>query len=407
MLASPWGMNDWVEALRSKAGPLVDAAKAFLRWRHLEVGPGAHGITALAVALDDYCEDENPHHDDDRFIEGAGATLGLLLIEHLDGEHRLQDGKHRVRLGGRGFFDPFGAIDRALDADDPRQQLALSIGDAEREAKGDGTVSNTVCAFIRELERHRTDLHVVEQFELELRLSDGTEVDLQRLAHATRDESAKALQRAASKFVSMLPGRTQVADCSWSDAATRLLPRLVSSKFLQGLPESSGVFASRFMGDVHVALLVDYADRARFVRSAEVDRWKKSGALPLRVALENLASRSDKARFTRIETADGPLLVARSGDGLDAARLLLPSLYAVLREELSGTIVVSVPHRDTLIACEAASAVRKHLQSRVTDDMRRAPHAISSTLFEITPRGPRVWMIDDGLTVAAPDCTES
>lgn len=392
-------MTDWLEALRDRAEPLVGVADAFITSRGLELGPGREGIAALARTLDDYSLQEGLP-DDDAFVEGAGAVLGLLLIEHLGGEHCAQDSQHRVRLGQWGFFDPFLAIEQALDADEPRAHLAQTIAAAEQEASGAGPIASTVACFARELAK-KSDLCINDQFELRLRLSDGTEVDLRQMARATRGESPDALQRAAQKFVSMLPSQARGMACPWDEAAPRLVPRLVGSEFAAGLPDNATVFTEPVLGELHLALLLTYDDRARFARTSEVAQWTRQGHNTVAMSLINLAQRSRGARMDRIETETGPIIVARSGDGLDASRLLLPTLYDVLSRELQAPIVAAVPHRDTLLACKASGDALAALQARATDDMRRAPHAISDGLFEVTPQGPQRWTAHVELTVAA------
>ena len=108
----------WLTApLRQRAGALSGAAEGFLtRW----LGPGAvhfrggrDGLVALCRAIEGFARhDDVDEETDRRFVEGAGALLGVLLIDHLEGaSYAARGALHRVRLGRHGFFDPFAAVE--------------------------------------------------------------------------------------------------------------------------------------------------------------------------------------------------------------------------------------------------------------------------------------------------------
>ena len=401
--------RDWIDALRARGGPLVDVARRFLQ-EHGEPGSplfprGADGLASLADLIDRWCEVEEPAEEADRwFVEGAGSLLGLLLIDDAgDGGWASRDGVHRVRLGPRGYCDPFAIVESALEADEPRASLALGVRRAEAEARGEGTVSRVVTAFEVALGRAHPGSSVREHFETYLRLDSGVEVDLSRAVGATADQSAAAVAQAVDKLVAMLPGGDARETVDWNDARPRLLPRLICGEFLDSLRATSEhriELWSRPVGhDAWLALVLSYGDRARYVRAEEVEAWGEDppgtaaagasdDAGPMRAALENLAARSSSARLARIETTDGPLVIGRSGDGLDGSRLLLPGLHDVLAAELGSPLLVAAPHRDTLLACHAGSAATAEaLRRRALDEARRAPHRITAGLFLLSPTG--------------------
>ncbi len=198
------------------------------------------------------------------------------------------------------------------------------------------------------------------------------------------------MARSVDKLLSFLgEDRRTVA---WGDARTRLLPRLLPPSFEASLPDDSprrGTLATRpVWQDVRVALILGYEGRSRFVREDELEDWAQSFDDCLTVAVANLAARSTTARFARIETEAGPLVVARTGDGLDAARLLLPGLHDVLSAELGSPFLASVPHRDTLLAGPTSpEALVQALRHKTADDAARAPHRISDALFLVSPEG--------------------
>lgn len=388
----------WMEALRDRSGPFFDRALDFAAWKGPAPFPvGALGIRKLAEHVEDFAHDEAADdRDETRFIEGAGSMLAMLLLAHVGlGGHREEEKRHRLVLGRRGFFDPFTAIDEALDAKRPSAELARRVAVAEAEAGGSGPISRLVLAFELELAEQRPDLQIEQQFELELTLTGNVAVDLRRIA-VSADDDPRSVRDAARKLATLLPGANGSPATPWSEAKEILLPRIVSRAFLEEIErahqELGGALASRpLVGDLHVALVLGYEGRARYVRADEVATWIVGAPGAHDQALANLARRSVSARFAEVLTDAGVLVVARSGDGLDAARLLLPGLFDVLSRVLDGPIVAGVPHRDTLVATSARGSALEVLRARIEDDAARAPHAISTSLFEVTAHGLRLF----------------
>lgn len=376
---------DWLNALQDVGGRLVPAACAFVDSQRPGLpGSGVQGVRWLAAQLEDFAGRDEDGPDDDRFIEGAGALLGLLLIEHLGGRTRERDGRHRVQLGRFGWFDPFGAIQEVLDAEDPRDCLSAYLSAAEREAQDDGPISRVVRVFVDALGRERPDLGIESQFGLTVDLDNGASVDLTRLERVARDQDEDAAADAARRIISMLPGAGPQEETPWNEAAARLLPRLVSEKFLSSLPGKQPLHAAAVGRDVHLTLQLRYGTRARYVRRTEVDAWPVERAAAERQAIENLAARS---RSLRLERVTEGLVHVRQGDGLDGARLLLPDLWARLAQLEPGTWLAAAPHRDVLLL--ARNEAIEELSRRAIDAARRAPHPVSASLFAITARGPR------------------
>lgn len=332
-----------------------------------------------------------------QFVEGAGAFLGLILIVHVgDASHAARGGAHRIRLRKHGFFDPFSAIDRALDAEHVRKGLAQEVILAESEAEGTGPISRVVRALERALHESGSDLKICEQFEGLLVLEstrDGTriDVDLQRAIETTRDQSADSAARVAQRYLSMLPGANQPSE-SADTLRSRLLPRLVRSDVIKDLSISgqNALFAAPYVGELSIAILVQESGRARYLRQTELALLELDAAAVVSLAAQNLEACAGDMLLKPCGDLDG-VFVARTGDGRDSARLLLPLLYPKLSEKLGPHLCVGVPHRDTFFVCRAedAQAVRA-LCERTAQDAARAPHKLSEHPFMLGP---------DGLTV--------
>lgn len=389
-------------SLRQRAGALSDAAQSFLEhWLAADAAHyrgGREGLVALCRELERFMH--GPDIDEDterRYVEGAGALLGVLLIDHIaDARHVAQAGMHRVRLGAHGFFDPFTAIDRVLDAPDIRGELTRQVALAEAEASETGPLSRLVSALRDALQRERPDLRIEDQFDHQLQLRHVTldeplELDLRRAVESTRDQDVQAVDGVTRRLLSMLPG-APADKLELSELADRLYPRLARADAARDLSTNgrSVLLTIPLTDELVIALLAQYEGRARYVRQSEIDALRMTNDDALKCALNNLRAASQRFRITREQLDDGELLLARTGDGRDSARVLLPELYQQLSERLGPELCIAVPHRDTFMVCDARAARScEQLAERAANDAARAPHALSARAHRLTPLGLR------------------
>lgn len=382
-------MAVWLSTMGT-LGPLRPAAERFLSREGAapDLGRGASALAWLARAIDRFAERDASPQEESSFVEGAGALLAAILIDHAgEGGHVARDGVHRIRIGPRGFLDPFSAIESAIEADRARDALIRVAEIAELEARGQGGVGLAAARFESLLAARRPELEVRDRFERRVWVGDGIEIDLGRAIDASDGQGERALDRALLKLITMIPreaGGEGAPAIGRDEALARLLPRLVASDF-----PAEGLFQRAIANGVRLALVLAYEGRSRFVREHEPEAWGLSHDDAIHHAIARLASRSDRARLSRVETGAGPIVLMQSRDGLDSARLLLPGLHDVLSPELGTPFLVAIPHRDVLIACAREPAMREALAARARDDAMRAPHRISDALFEIDGRGVR------------------
>ena len=387
-------MESWIDDLRSRCGPLTDAASIFAAQLGVERDPprGVNGLVALsnAVARLDGEQDER------LFIELAGSYFAVVLCDALGhGQHVARGGKHRVDLG-EASFDPFGALERVLAADDAARALAHEVSRAEAEAAGTGPCARVAREVERQVRARFNQTRVVERFDHTLKLEvDGNELelDLSRLVRATSGESTSSLHKAVERFLSAVPGMSAPA-AAWSEVRESILPRPVGAQMLAGLPERSALWLGRLTADAprrdapQLGVILRSERRARYVQARELEAWDITSLELREAALENLAQRSTNAKLACTDTEHGPIVVAKSGDGLDAARVLLPGLIDILGPELGVPFAVAIPHRDTLLACPLdAPAAVAHLKRTARDQAAKAPHAISGEVMSLARDG--------------------
>lgn len=392
-------MPTWIDAIASRSGPLHTAATQFAVVHGLEADPprGVGGLCTLSKLISDARADladadhtgdvDEVEAEERQFVAGAGAYLGLLLLDHLpSGAHVAHGGEHRLRLSAHGFFDPFAAVADALSARDAPRSLLAAIQRAEAEAAGSGPTARVVGALRARLS-NMPQVRVLDHFDERMWLDVGgtrVELDLARVISTTRGESDALLTHAVDRLCASFVHEASPL-LSWEGAQPLLFPRLLGKAFVDSLPDARDLHLTQLASDVWQALVLRFKDRARFVRRAEVDGWQ--GARPDQHALQNLAQASEAARFFQHFTPHGTLIVAESRDGLDAARLLLPGLHGVLAPVLGREFIVATPHRDTLLACPARpQALVDELRARTDAAVRGAPHAISQRLWLV--KGP-------------------
>jgi len=380
-----------------------------LRGRHEQGEPprgviGLHALSTLIARVRDHAEDrleanEADETDEHDFVTGAGAYLGLLLLDHLPhGTHVANSGEHRLRLGVHGFFDPFAAVEAALASPDTPRALIAAVKCAEAEADGTGPIARVVRALSTAV-AERPGWCIIEHFDQRVWLDvtgTRTELDLTRIIASAAVVSDALLRHQVERLCASL-GQEAAPILAWSGARQWVFPRLVGKSFLRSVPNPDDLYLRAIADDVWETLVLRFSDpassgrgeeRARYVRRVEVEAWARAGAAPKHQALNNLAQLSVNACFLEQETDDGPLVVAQSRDGLDAVRLLLPGLHDVLSPVLGSAFVVVTPHRDSLFACALQPAsMLSELKARAERAAFGARHAISMQLWLVTGPG--------------------
>ncbi|QQR89360.1 MAG: hypothetical protein IPJ88_14310 [Myxococcales bacterium] len=271
-------MASWVGSLKTQCAELIAPAEQFVNLHDalaLEQWQTGHAaVRRLYKLMDAWMHGEGAaaSQSEELFIQGAGSVLGLLLAEHYGGAHFIKhEGKYRLRFGDFAFCDPYSMVEGVLDADEPQKAFAELLLRAEDEVKGQSTLCRLKHAFLRVLEEERPELAVEFCFEAELRLSDGSTVDLARLLRASEGESDAQLKSAVTRLVRMLPGAQMQSELSVEDAMQRVLPRIVPANFFEqhGVPRRG--LCTRILGvGLHLSFILAFTGRSRFVRQNEL-----------------------------------------------------------------------------------------------------------------------------------------
>lgn len=170
-------------------------------------------------------------------------------------------------------------------------------------------------------------------------------------------------------------GLDRIDDIDFAAAAPHLMPQVRSRAWLQqqGCFGDSGLLFRSLNDDLVTVYVIDDAQSMVFVCRAHLRRWRKQEDDVHNLALANLARLGPPA--PRGNVADQPLLL-QSGDGFDAARVLL-------LESAEG-LLVAVPDRDTLWVGSAAGQQLEQLMAATEAIAESSPHPVSERVFRVT-----------------------
>ncbi|GJE44668.1 hypothetical protein AEGHOMDF_3858 [Methylobacterium soli] len=154
----------------------------------------------------------------------------------------------------------------------------------------------------------------------------------------------------------------------------------------------AGTLAQRPFSDLlAVTYVLDEAERYQYVTLAMLDSWKTDAASIERQAIANLEAASKETAISLVVADGTPVLaMVMTGDGYDAARLLLPGFLAEIRHALKAeALTVAAPTRDLLMAWPPDSRARVTLAADVRKQMKQGPYSRSDELFHVDQAGLR------------------
>jgi uncharacterized protein YtpQ (UPF0354 family) len=163
------------------------------------------------------------------------------------------------------------------------------------------------------------------------------------------------------------------ADASFRDVRDAILPVLKPQTAFRRLSDQPAV--TPFPGNLRVAYAVQKPDSFMLVTPADLERWQQSVGDIHRLALANLLRETRREQPLRCEEK---LCGWASGDGYDAARLVVPELRAAIVRKI-GPAVYAVPRESVYVALPIRLAER--IKSRVEHDFVMAPNPVSGELF--------------------------
>lgn len=160
---------------------------------------------------------------------------------------------------------------------------------------------------------------------------------------------------------------------SFAQARSRILPVLKPRAALVRLAERPAV--TPFLGNLRVAYGVQRPDSFTVLTTEDVARWNRPLGEINRLALANLLRETNRDQKLLCEEQ---LCGWASGDGYDAARMLVPELRHQIVRKI-GPAVYAVPRESVFVALPIKLADR--IRSKVMRDFVTAPNPVSQDIF--------------------------
>ena len=143
-----------------------------------------------------------------------------------------------------------------------------------------------------------------------------------------------------------------------------------------------------FTDEVEIAVVVDLPQAYYYVKEADSERWNVTSDEIYRQALSNLG---DASVELEIQGSEGPerLLAIATGDGYDAARVLLPAVRELAAEQLGEPCYAGIPNRDFLILWSRSNSNEFHRLTRdqIRSDHQSQPYPLTADIFLVTRKG--------------------
>lgn len=101
------------------------------------------------------------------------------------------------------------------------------------------------------------------------------------------------------------------------------------------------------------------------------------------VALQNLEAASKEPEIEVLENGTETFVAVASGDGYDAARILVPTFQEIVVSRLGETFRFAIPNRDFLICwrLECAAEFDAAVSEKVAADHAARPYPLSPSVF--------------------------
>lgn len=176
-------------------------------------------------------------------------------------------------------------------------------------------------------------------------------------------------------------------DLSLDDLRDQLRLQVMPAGYLKAAPVPIIVFP--FATGIAIGIVADFPQTYAYIRQTDLKRWNVSAEELYELALENLESISKGIDISLIENDADTFLAINTGDGYDAARILIPGLQDYLASHLGETFRFGIPNRDFLICWRLDSSPELHRQfaAKLAEDHSEQPYPLSPSVFARNSEG--------------------
>ena len=227
-----------------------------------------------------------------------------------------------------------------------------------------------------------------EGFELRLRASGADVAADLGTFYAAYQRDPGQLDVVFETFVRTVLGiQPDRSASTYSDLSERIYPMIKPLAMLLEVRERRlPMLAYReFLGDLMIAYVIDEDRSVAYLNEEHLDRWGVSVQDVHAQAIANLRRRTDaNVKYTTVGAGEQRLFIYNSGDGYDAARLLLSDVLSGWARDLPGQLVIGIPNRDFMIAfSDANPEILRAVAAQVQADAVQQQYGLTEQLFTL------------------------
>ncbi len=149
----------------------------------------------------------------------------------------------------------------------------------------------------------------------------------------------------------------------------------------------AAVVQSDWLADLRISYVINIPSGFRYITQHDIKRWGIDADELHEVAMKNLTALPFPEEPQQIVPGNMPIVFIRTGDNMEASRLLMPGFYERFAEILHGPFIAAIPGRDSLILIPNDVEMRRDFQEVVRQDFKESSYAITDRLFLVTPDG--------------------
>lgn len=215
--------------------------------------------------------------------------------------------------------------------------------------------------------------------------ADGNQFGLQNirakfaLSNATDDDLREIVRGHLSP---LLDDPMPLLDAfDFPEIAPKLFPQIMPADFaahpdlpLVSYPLGSGT---------SIGIVADFPKAYMYLRETDLERWQVASQAVYETACGNLAAASDSVGLNQAGEGKDLFLALTSGDGYDAARILVPAFQDFLASHLGETFRFGIPNRDFLICwrLDCDPDFHRNLAAKIAADHTERPYPLSPYVF--------------------------
>jgi hypothetical protein len=216
---------------------------------------------------------------------------------------------------------------------------------------------------------------------------NGIQISLQNLrAKFEQSDKSEETLKILVKAHSQLAFQDEPETPSFEAARPKLMPQLMPPEYTLQAP----VISFPFGQTLAVGIVLDDDEGYSYVRTEDADRWQKSHAELLDIAIANLDEAvRGKTKMECFDNEEAKWVGIEMKDGFDAARILIPGFQKFLATRLGSPFRFALPNRDFLICWNtgASASFTDFTTSKIKKDFESQPYPLSPYVFELGADG--------------------